>query len=741
MPVVPKYEGLQVAQEGLPVVRLGGMSAGGGASGAGAQAQDLGRVAQGIGAELGKLALAVQGKANEVRVNDAVNEAQQAAQDLTFGEGIGYTGLKGAQALNRPDGKPLTQEYEGLLRQRLSGIVAGLGNDAQRQMFAQRTNGMLAQFRDRLIAHEAQEFGTYWQGVNEATIKRAQEGLLLNWSDEQAVGEGVAEMERALLDQGALAGWSPEVMEDKRRQLMGSAYGSVVVSAVKAGDLDYAKKVLDAHGEDMDAKTMLTLQETVSNGLDERTGVDAAKRAIERLSTRITLPEQQNVAFEVLLDTESGKKHFDSNGNVVESKKGALGIAQVMPRTAPEAARLAGLEWSEDRYRNDPDYNRKIGQAYFQHMLKLFDYDVAKAYAAYNGGPTRLGNVLRDVEKPENAGKSWLDLMPLETRKYVRRNMRLLNAKLDGALTPTMEQVDDALLDDPSLQGNARAMQMARQVSSQQLLGSQGAQANEGRRTEGDAAQEGQESAMQMWQRSVTEEAQRQYLDLTNNPNMLRDLSKEEVVAIGAGLSETERYDLFMRSRALRDPDREAAIGNPYSPSNLDRESINQSLKSVLDSLSEKNRNRLFSDSRVNMVRNIVEGVVLSLQKRLARPMAPQEIHSYIQMLATLEHDGKPLLAMGVGDLSQQDIEKIRIALAEQRVNEQMVDETKILTAYWLKCLLDTEDEWNKQRVYPIRSVGNSNNATSAHVYFMSSKARLMRVMNEPFVFGNRQTR
>lgn len=736
MPVVPKYEGLQVAQEGLPVVRLGSMSAGGGASGAGAQAQDLGRVAQGIGAELGKLALAVQGKANEVRVNDAVNEAQQAAQDLTFGEGIGYTGLKGAQALNRPDGKPLTQEYEGLLRQRLSGIVAGLGNDAQRQMFAQRTNGMLAQFRDRLIAHEAQEFGTYWQGVNEATIKRAQEGLLLNWSDEQAVGEGVAEMERALLDQGALAGWSPEVMEDKRRQLMGSAYGSVVVSAVKAGDLDYAKKVLDAHGEDMDAKTMLTLQETVSNGLDERTGVDAAKRAIERLSTRITLPEQQNVAFEVLLETESGKKHFDSNGNVVESKKGALGIAQVMPRTAPEAARLAGLEWSEDRYRNDPDYNRKIGQAYFQHMLKLFDYDVAKAYAAYNGGPTRLGNVLRDVEKPENAGKSWLDLMPLETRKYVRRNMRLLNAKLDGALTPTMEQVDDALLDDPSLQGNARAMQMARQVSSQQLLGSQGAQANEGRRTEGDAAQEGQESAMQM-----RTEAQRQYLDLTNNPNMLRDLSEEEVVAIGAGLSETERYDLFMRSRALRDPVREAAIGNPYSPSNLDRESINQSLKSVLDSLSEKNRNRSFSDGRVNMVRNIVEGVVLSLQKRLARPMVPQEIHSYIQMLATLEHDGKPLLAMGVGDLSEEDLTTIRIALAQQRVNEQMVDETKILSAYWLKCLLDKQDEWNKQRVYPIRSVGNSNNATSSHVYFMSPKARLMKIMNELFVFGNRQTR
>lgn len=738
MPVVPKYEGLQVAQEGLPVVRLGSMSAGGGASGAGAQAQDLGRVAQGIGAELGKLALAVQGKANEVRVNDAVNEAQQAAQDLTFGEGIGYTGLKGAQALNRPDGKPLTQEYEGLLRQRLSGIVAGLGNDAQRQMFAQRTNGMLAQFRDRLIAHEAQEFGTYWQGVNEATIKRAQEGLLLNWSDEQAVGEGVAEMERALLDQGALAGWSPEVMEDKRRQLMGSAYGSVVVSAVKAGDLDYAKKVLDAHGEDMDAKTMLTLQETVSNGLDERTGVDAAKRAIERLSTRITLPEQQNVAFEVLLETESGKKHFDSNGNVVESKKGALGIAQVMPRTAPEAARLAGLEWSEDRYRNDPDYNRKIGQAYFQHMLKLFDYDVAKAYAAYNGGPTRLGNVLRDVEKPENAGKSWLDLMPLETRKYVRRNMRLLNAKLDGALTPTMEQVDDALLDDPSLQGNARAMQMARQVSSQQLLGSQGAQANEGRRTEGDAAQEGQESAMQMWQRSVID-AQRQYLDLTNNPNKLRDLSEEEVVAIGAGLSETERYDLFMRSRALRDPDREAAIRNPYSPSNLDRESINQSLKSVLDSLSEKNRNRSFSDGRVNMVRNIVEGVVLSLQKRLARPMVPQEIHSYIQMLATLEHDGKPLLAMGVEDLSEEDLTTIRIALAEQRVNEQMVDETKILSAYWLKCLLDKQDEWNKQRVYPIRSVGN--NATSAHVYVMSPKAWFTKIMNELFVFGNRQTR
>ena len=56
--------------------------------------------------------------------------------------------------------------------------------------------------------------------------------------------------------------------------------------------------------------------------------------------------------FDRLLKQESGGRQFNTNGGVVTSKKGAIGIAQVMPATGPEAAKLAGEAF--DGYIADP---------------------------------------------------------------------------------------------------------------------------------------------------------------------------------------------------------------------------------------------------------------------------------------------------------------------------------------------------------------------------------------------------
>lgn len=84
---------------------------------------------------------------------------------------------------------------------------------------------------------------------------------------------------------------------------------------------------------------------------------------------------------------ESGNQQFDENGQPLASSAGAIGIAQVMPGTAPEAAELAGLPWDEDAYYNDPAYNKLLGIAYMKEMLRRFDGDVELALAAYNAGP------------------------------------------------------------------------------------------------------------------------------------------------------------------------------------------------------------------------------------------------------------------------------------------------------------------------------------------------------------------
>ena len=100
------------------------------------------------------------------------------------------------------------------------------------------------------------------------------------------------------------------------------------------------------------------------------------------------------------------------------SSKGAVGVAQVMPQTAQEAAQLAGLQWDERRYREDATYNRQLGQAYLKKQVETFG-DTAKALAAYNAGP---GATQEAIAKATRAGKpnEWLTYLPKETQQYVR---------------------------------------------------------------------------------------------------------------------------------------------------------------------------------------------------------------------------------------------------------------------------------------------------------------------------------
>lgn len=114
-----------------------------------------------------------------------------------------------------------------------------------------------------------------------------------------------------------------------------------------------------------------------------------------------------------MIHTESRGQHFTKNGQVITSPAGAIGIAQVMPGTAPEAARLAGVPFDEQRYRNDPAYNEQLGQAYFQEQLRTFG-DPEKAVAAYNAGP---GNVQKAVAK---GGENWKQYLPGETKGYLQ---------------------------------------------------------------------------------------------------------------------------------------------------------------------------------------------------------------------------------------------------------------------------------------------------------------------------------
>lgn len=103
------------------------------------------------------------------------------------------------------------------------------------------------------------------------------------------------------------------------------------------------------------------------------------------------------------------------NGEFLTSPKGAIGPGQVMPGTAPEAARLAGVPFDDRRYRTDPEYNNLLGEAYYTEQLRTFG-DPVKAAAAYNAGP---GRVRRAMRRASREGGDWIQYLPAETQGYV----------------------------------------------------------------------------------------------------------------------------------------------------------------------------------------------------------------------------------------------------------------------------------------------------------------------------------
>jgi len=120
--------------------------------------------------------------------------------------------------------------------------------------------------------------------------------------------------------------------------------------------------------------------------------------------------------FSANLQVESNNKQLTSEGKPVTSSAGALGAAQIMETTAPEAAEAAGVEYNKYKLKYVKDYNVKLGEAYYNKQKDKFG-STELADAAYNAGP---GATQKAIDKAKKEGGSWKDYLPAETQKYIQ---------------------------------------------------------------------------------------------------------------------------------------------------------------------------------------------------------------------------------------------------------------------------------------------------------------------------------
>jgi hypothetical protein len=123
-----------------------------------------------------------------------------------------------------------------------------------------------------------------------------------------------------------------------------------------------------------------------------------------------------NISHAIAL-TESGDEHFDKDGKVKISPKGAIGVGQFMPGTAKDR----GID-PYDEAQNRAEIPKLAGELFD----KYGNWD--DALAAYNWGP---GNVDKWIARGRNE-----DQMPAETKNYISDTIRRAGMSETSATSP-----------------------------------------------------------------------------------------------------------------------------------------------------------------------------------------------------------------------------------------------------------------------------------------------------------------
>lgn len=414
MPRVPTYDTAQVQQQPTRPVQLQGV------------APDTTSIAQGLqsfqrGAEI--LANKSREQADTASIMDADRKLTEWQQNTMFNPEGGVYTRKGGAALD------ITNQTLGQFEEAQAKIAETLTSEQQKARYAQIVASRRNSLSNELNKYEFAQREQHYDDTAEGQRRSAIQGAALYANDPQQLAYYQAKMNVVEGAEAQRKGLPPELAEQKRLEA-NTRLNAAVIEQLAARDPMKAKQYFMDNAVSMTADAQLRAASMLKPLIDRQVGVSVGSQAVQDVSS------QDNRVFASILQAESGGKQFDRNGQPMTSSRGAIGTAQIMPSTGPEAAKLAGVEWDENRFRNDPDYNRQLGQAYFQKLTNDFK-SPALAVAAYNAGPGMVNDWINGTNTTgKNASKlklgdprtgeisqaEFLDKIPFkETREYTEK--------------------------------------------------------------------------------------------------------------------------------------------------------------------------------------------------------------------------------------------------------------------------------------------------------------------------------
>lgn len=397
-------------------------------SAAGAVGEGLSR----IGEAVGQYAEQQQKQDDLTAVSSAMNKLQAHVRNAQYGdptaqpgtpEASGYFGLQSKAAV---DG--LGSATQGIDDYRKS-LMQGMTGE-QMRVFQQSSLSFQNSAFNAMAEHAGRQRQAYQDQTDQDSLSNLANIGSGNLNNPGAFARAINSGRNLLQTRMALQGvpMDSPIAQARLQQWNDKFFTQAARTATDSNDAIKGQSILDAHRGHMSALAYAQASEYIRPHLYRQQGTlgyHAVSGDPETQPTAIPQGTDPDATFAAMIHLESGGQQTDAKGAPLTSSKGAVGRAQIMPDTAREVAQQNGIDWDENRFRTDGNYNQALGQAYFSQLCQKYGGNQTLACAAYNAGPGNVDKWIKQNGDPRTGAVSDADFVAAipfdETRNYVSR--------------------------------------------------------------------------------------------------------------------------------------------------------------------------------------------------------------------------------------------------------------------------------------------------------------------------------